>query len=131
MTTALWIAVGFLAFALVFWRLLMPSIEREVDRASRSKDLAPVLQHIARLRTGAQPVAYDLAIKRLWDSYQRELAIPLVRELARNHGTAHIAQYWLDRVIKVEPALAKDHLGQEFIETYYQPGLAAQCGRVG
>ncbi len=131
MTFAIWIGVGVILLALVIWRMLIPSLDSVVDRAAKDKDLAPLVQAIENKSEAARPTAYNQAIRRLWDGFQRGLAVELVRELTKNHGTSHIAQYWLKHVKQVEPGLARDQLGKQFYDTYYQPELAAQCGPVG
>jgi len=131
MTFAIWIGVGTLVLALVIWRLVVPSLDSAVDLAAREKDLAPLLKAIEMKAEAARPTAYNHAIRRLWDGFQRRLAVDLIRELAMNHGTSRITQYWLKHVRQVEPGLAREQLGREFYDTYYLPELAAQCGPVG
>ena len=127
------IGVGFalLVVGFLVYRQVVPSLDSLTDRAARENDLAPLIQVIQRRPEGAQPTAYNHAIRRLWDGFQRPLAVELMRELAKNYGTTRITQYWLKQVQQVEPKLAMDKLGKEFLETYYLPELAAQCGPVG
>jgi len=128
---ALGIGVGVLVVGFVVYRQLVPSLDSLADRAVRDEDLGPLLQIIQRRPEGGQPTAYNRAIRRLWDGFHRPLAVELMRELAKNYGTTRITQYWLKQVQEVEPGLAKEKLGREFLETYYLPELAAQCGPVG
>ncbi len=79
----------------------------------------------------SQPAAFNHAVRRLWDSYQRLLAIELIKELAQIYGEKPITQYWLKQVLTVEPQLAKQNLPKEFLDNYYQPEVAAQCGNAG
>ncbi|MBN2493104.1 MAG: hypothetical protein JXR96_00830 [Deltaproteobacteria bacterium] len=131
MAFAIWIGVGALIAAVIVWRLFVPSLDRIIDAAIREGDLAPILSAIARKSESAQPAAYNHAIRRLWDGFQRKEAAELLRHMVRDFGTAPIAQYWLKQVMTVEPSIARNQLGKKFYETYYLPDLAAQCGPVG
>jgi len=126
-----WIVMGGAVGAFVLWRILKPSLDGAVQRAIAAEDLQPILEAIEKRSTAAQPAGYNHAIRRLWDSYQRPMALELVRELAKNHGTTNIAQYWIKQVMVVEPALAKKGFSKDFLDTYFQPEVAAQCGPVG
>jgi hypothetical protein len=125
------IAVGVIVLAVLFWRLFLPGLGPLVDQAAKSGDLGPLLAALQKMREGAQPAAYNHAIRRLWDGYQRELAARLARELARNFGTVPISQYWLRQILQVEPGIAKVQFDQEFLNTYYVPEVAARCGPAG
>ncbi len=130
MNMAIWLGLG--AVALVaLWRLLAPGLQRDLDRALRSGELAPLLERLARLSGEAQSNAYNRAIRRFWDAYQRPLAVQLVRALAEQQPGARIAQYWLDQVRSVEPQLASESLGQAFYDEHFQPQVAATCGKAG
>jgi hypothetical protein len=131
MGIAIWIGLGLLLVAFAAFRLLVPPLGSLADRAVRTKDLGPLIAAIQRKNETVQPTAYNHAIRRLWDAYHREQAIELIRELARNYGTVRIAQYWLQQVQQVEPKLAQEKLGKDFLATYYVPELAAQCGPAG
>ena len=126
-----WYIVLPVAIALPLWLMVSPSLQREVRKAVANNDMTPVVQAISKKRASAQPGAYNKAIRMLWTSYDREQAVPLIKELARNFGTTMIAQYWLDQLLKVEPKLAKEKLEPEFVQAYYQPDLAAKCGKAG
>jgi type II secretory pathway pseudopilin PulG len=86
---------------------------------------------IAERREERRPDAYNRAIRRLWDEYQRERAVPLIRALVEGHGESLIAQYWLNQLRTVEPELAHDSLGDEFLSRHVKPEVAAACGPVG
>ena len=132
MSPIFWIAIA--AGAVIIFlvtRVLMPSLDKVVGQAAKQNDTGPILEAIAKINAGARPSAYNRAIRRLWDGYQRPLAAELVVELAKNHGDSNIAQYWIKQVMTVEPQTAKDKFSQEFIREHYQPEVAAQCGQVG
>lgn len=131
MSSAIWIAVGAVAVLAVIWRVLAPSLDRAVNRAIKDQDSGPLIDAILRMGEGSQPDAFNHSIRRLWDDYQRELAIPVIRSLVENHSDEKIAQYWLDQVRGVEPELAKEAFDQEFIDAHYRPQVAATCGNAG
>jgi hypothetical protein len=123
------LAIAIVVFAI--WRSMSPSLAGVIAAARETQDVAPVVGAVDALREAARPAAYNHAIRRLWDAYDRALAVDLVRELARKHPSALITQYWLDQVQKVEPELARAALDAEFLRLYYRPEVAARCGPVG
>jgi hypothetical protein len=118
------------AVLLLVWRLFSPGINGLVTQAVRQGDAAPLLRGIEARAEAMRPVAYNQAIRRLWNLYERELARDLIRELAAAHAETKIAQFWLKELLTSEPRLAQA-LSSEFIARYYRPEVAAQCGAVG
>ena len=127
----IWIIVGAVALLVVIWRVLAPSLDRAVDRVVRSGDAAPLVQEILALQPSAQPDAFNHAIRRMWDAYQRPLTVPLIQALAEHHTECKIAQYWLEQLKGVEPELARDAFETGFLESHYRPHVAATCGEAG
>ena len=131
MSNFVWIglAVGIVGF--LVYRIFVPSLAKLVEEAAKSKNLDPVKEAISKHGESSQPAAYNHAIRRLWDSFHRDLALELIRELAQNYAQVPIAQYWLKQALQVEPKMTTKRLGKKFIDTYYLPHLAAQCGPAG
>ena len=90
---------------------------------------SPRSNHCTKTRTEAG--AYNRTIRRFWAAYERDLAMPLIRNLAMEFPDQLIAQYWLDRARSAEPELTDQYLGQDFLIRYFKPKLAAQCGGGG
>ncbi len=131
MVTAFWMIVVAIVVGFVVWKLMIPSLAAPVREAREQGEPGPIVAAVEKLRPSARPTAYNHAIRQLWDSYERPLAIELVKELAEKHSKALIAQYWLKQVQQVEPELARKQISREFLNTYYKPEVAAQCGPVG
>jgi hypothetical protein len=131
MSALVWIGVAATLVLLAVWSRAAPSTASLVRRAAKSGDLGPVLAAVNKKRPGAQPTAFNQAIRLLWDLDQRSLALELVKELAARHGEAKIAQYWLRQALTVEPAIARKVLSRDFVAEHYQPEVAAQCGPAG
>lgn len=131
MNSTIWLVVGGMAVVLVIWKAMGPSLNSAANRAVKEGKVDPLLKAIGRLRSSAQPDAFNGAIRQLWDDYQRPLAIPLIRALVQQHSDAPIAQYWLRQVQEVEPELASESFDREFLEAHYQPAVAASCGESG
>jgi len=128
----IWLTVGALvAFVLLYKLLFNPSLNRKVAVAANTKDIAPVQQALNQMSATMQPVAFSSAIQQLWEKYERELAMPLIKDLAEAHPDTKVSQYWLDQAQKVEPELANEHLGADFLRGHYQPEVAASCGKFG
>jgi hypothetical protein len=131
MPVAIWIGLIIVVVAVLIYLSIKPSFDKIVDQAAKKGDITPILDAIARKSDDARPTAFNHAIRRLWDRYERPLAVRLVKELAERHGSSTIAQYWLRQVITVEPRMAKESFSQEFLTAHYQPEVAAKCGNVG
>ena len=131
MSTAWTIAAIAVAAVLLYRWLFMPSLGRDVARAMADGDVGPLQRRLAELPADAQPLRYDTAIQRLWVAYRRDLAAPLIGDLARQHEALPLAHYWLMQLQDVEPEIAQAALGRDFIAGHYQPQLAAQCGKFG
>ena len=130
-TSTLFIIIAVILVGVVAWRFMIPSLAGVISAAREQRDIKPIIEAVSKIRESARPTAYNHAIRQLWDAYERELAIELVKELARNHHESLIAQYWLKQVLQVEPKLATKAMSREFLNRYYRPEVAAQCGPVG
>ena len=108
-----------------------PRIGRAVEEALARRDVTPVLEAVERMRPGGRTAALNHAIRKLWNRYERRLALDLVVVLAERHTDSLIAQYWIKQAMTVEPELARERLDDEFLRAHYRPELAAQCGPVG
>jgi hypothetical protein len=124
-------AIAAVVILIVVWRLVAPSIDKIVDQAVGEKKIDAILEAIGKHSADAQPTLYNHAIRRLWDTYERELATELIKEFAKNHHTENIAQYWLKQVAQAEPSLATSILTKKFFDSYYLPEVANRCGPVG
>lgn len=131
MSPSIWIVFAVVVIGFVIWRLMIPSLTGVVAKAQEEQDISPIVDAVEGLREAARPAAYNHAIRKIWDAYNRELAIELVIELAKKHNDSLIAQYWLKQVIQVEPELTRSNFSREFLADYFQPEVADQCGPVG
>lgn len=120
-----------IALLVIVARMMAPSVDRAVDRALETKQLDGLEEALRLVRPSRQPDAYNRAIRRLWDAYERELAAALVRKLAEHHPEQRITQYWLDQVQQVEPELARRMFEDAFLSKYFRPEVAARCGSFG
>lgn len=123
---------GLAVFLLIYvaYRAMSPGVVREVARAQRSGDVERARELLAALEPAAQLDAYNRAIRQLWDAYDRELAVPLIVDLADRHTEQRIAQYWIDQLRRVEPELLEGPV-REALAQLYRPEIAARCGAFG
>ena len=131
MSSTIWIVLGVAVLLVLVWRVLQPSLDRAVDRAMKADAPEPLVQAILQRAEGAQPDAFNHAIRRLWDAYRRELAMPVIRALVEHHPDESISQYWLDQARGVEPELTAAAFEDEFFEAYFRAEVAAACGKAG
>ncbi len=131
MPDMIWVVLGG-AVVLVIARLLFSSnIEKLITAVAKGGDPKPLLAALAEVREGKQPDEYNRVIRGLWDDYNREEAVPVIKALAITHGAAPIAQYWIQQVREVEPDLARRFFDEDFINANFKPEVAATCGKVG
>ena len=131
MPDAIWVGLFAVVALWLLWSWFAPSVARLVRQAVKTGDLAPLLAALTKKSPGAQPTAFNHAIRLLWDMDERRLALELVKELAARHGDAKISQYWLQQALTIEPAIAGTVFSRAFVAEHYQPEVAAQCGPVG
>lgn len=131
MGNVVWIALGVGVVAFLVYRFFVPSVDKLAEEAVKTRDLGPLKEAIRKKFEATQPAAYNHAIRRLWDSFRRDLAVELIRDMAENYAQVAITQYWLKQALQVEPKMTKRKLGKKFIDTYYLPDLANQCGPAG
>ncbi len=131
MTGVLSIAfVSVLFVSLIFLALNNP-LEKAIQRTLKAQSLAPIIEHLGRHDTPALPDMFHRAINRLWTSHERELATGLIRHLTVTHPEAKITQYWLQQTLTIEPALARENFDDDFLQRYFNPQVASQCGPGG
>lgn len=130
MNLTLWLLLGGLVLAALIWKASGLTLDRAIAEAISRQEVDALLALIRRLPPGRQPSAFNHAIRQIWDAYHRPLALPLIAALAQDHEDERIAQYWLRQVQEVEPELVKQ-LDPGFVESRYQPHVAAGCGDGG
>ncbi len=120
-----------MAVAAVAWFLVTrrgPDPIRLAEAAAESEDLAGLLDAARKLPYKQRSRFFQEAINWLWNNWQRPLAARLAREFAEQHGAEKIAQFWLRQVMEVEPREAQRNFDKRFLESYYRPEVAKQCG---
>jgi hypothetical protein len=131
MTTGLALFLGLALLAVAVLTLTGGGLDRAIKAAIKAGDVTQVVALIDKQRPAAQPTAYNHAIRRLWDAYERPLAAALIKAFAARHHDAKIAQYWLKQLLTAESKLARETLDQEFLSAHYQPEVADCCGSAG
>ena len=118
-----------LAGAWWLWRSSGPSVAKVVEKAIEARSPEPVLKAATALPENKRSRFYQQAITMLWENFERTLAIPVARAFAQQHASEVICQFWLKQALEVEPSEARKHFDQDFLKTYYNPDLAACCGK--
>ncbi|MBK04640.1 MAG: hypothetical protein CL920_19825 [Deltaproteobacteria bacterium] len=108
-----------------------PSMNALLKDARKSDDVSDLMDAAKKLNPNRQFYFYQEAIQRLWESYHRELAAELIREFALAFPEEKITQYWMKQIIEIEGEIARETLGEHFIESYYDPSVANSCGVAG
>lgn len=131
MTTVMAVLVGVVLVAIIFGQTRASGVAREAQRAVKTGDVDPLREHIAQLPADVQPDAWNQAVQMVWNSYERAVALRVIRAMATAVAGASIAQYWLRQALEIEPELAQDVFDDDFLSTYYQPEVARACGKFG
>lgn len=125
-----WIVAAVVALGALLVLRRPSRLEAGLDRARKTGEVAGVVAAIEELPEGRHPNLWDQTIGSLWQEYHRPAALSLMMAAAVR-SEAPIIQYWLKQALEVEPALAEEVFGQEFVDQYFQPQVAASCGRAG
>lgn len=104
------------------------SVSAGTAHARKTGELDLLIEAIETTPYQEQATQWDQAIGELWQAYAREEAAKLVVEAAKR-SDADIIQYWIRRVIEVEPEIASERFSEEFMEEYFRPEIASKCGR--
>ena len=100
---------------------------KEIKKARETKDIGPIITIIDEDKTADVATSFNVAIKQLWDGYDRELAMDLIHALLERNDKAPISQQWLQQALTVEPELARKQLGEEFIKAHFHEEIAQSC----
>ncbi|NOZ00835.1 MAG: hypothetical protein GXP54_02975 [Deltaproteobacteria bacterium] len=124
----IYIIVG-VAGLVVLWLLAKrgPSPYAAAKKAAEIDSIQPIVQAAGPLQPRARSAFYDQAISTLWEGWQRQLAILMVKEYTTSHSEEKVCQFWLQRALEVEPAVAKEVFDDRFLEEYFRPEVAKAC----
>lgn len=107
------------------------TLNQAIAFAKKTGDIAPLEAVISDTAAGQQVNAMNSAITRLWEGWERETSIRLMREVAQVVPDELIVQFWLRKALEVEPELATKHFSDTFLLAYYKPDVARRCGSGG
>lgn len=108
-----------------------PTLQRAIEITMKSGDIDPIGEAVSALPAGQQINGINLAITRLWEGWERETAIRMIREVAEHIPDELILQTWLRKAMEVEPDLAQQYFSETFILAYFKPDIARTCGTGG
>ena len=127
----IWIGIA-IGAVIVGWVLLNAfsgtSIKAATDLARETGKLELLIEAIEDRPEAEQATHWDHAIDSLWNSYAREEAARLTMAAAERSQSDAI-QYWMRQVLEVEPEVASRVFTQEFLDQYFDPEIAAKCGK--
>jgi hypothetical protein len=125
-----WVIAVVIGLVLLF-RLISPSrLNSAMTQARKTGEVAGIVAAIEEAPEKKHPNLWDQSIGALWQEYHREAALALM-VAAAIRSEAPIIQYWLKRAMEVEPQMAGEAFGEDFLATYFRPDVAARCGRTG
>ena len=107
------------------------TMERATEIAQRTGDLTAIEQAAQGMSEDRVVTAFHWAIKQLWDAYERETAVRLIKEVTETVPDEDIVQFWMRKVLEIEPGLAREYFSEAFLLAYFRPQVAARCGTGG
>ncbi len=131
MGLALVAAMGIALVIAVAMATRSSALDRAVTQALDSGETAPVRDALEDISGDERPTAYNFAISRMWEKFERKLACDLIVDLAEQHHDTNIAQYWMREAMTTEPGIARERFTETFLESFYRPEVAARCGKFG
>ena len=120
------LGAGVIVYFLVFRR--GPNAISLATQAAESGSLEALLKAATTLPYKRRSMFFQAAISWLWNNWQRPLAAELSVHFAQQHGAEKITQFWVRQVMEVEPLTAQKTFDKRFLEQYYRPEVAKQCG---
>jgi hypothetical protein len=120
------LGAGAIAYFLVIRR--GPSAVSLANKAAESGSVEELVKAAATLPYKRRSMFFQAAIAWLWNNWQRPLAAELSVHFAKQHGAEKITQFWVRQVMEVEPLTAQKTFDKRFLEQYYRPEVAKQCG---
>ena len=103
-------------------------LSKKLREARTTRDIKPVVAEIDNMKDADIQSIFNSAIKTLWDSYDRELAGDLIKAFLERKDDVPIAQHWLNQLLTVEPEIARQKLGEDFLRAHLHEECAANCG---
>lgn len=107
------------------------TLERAVQIAEKTGDLTAIEESLQGLTHERIVTSLHWAIKSLWDAYERETAVRLIKEVTETIPDEDIVQFWMRKSLEIEPELAREYMDQGFLLAYFKPQVAARCGTGG
>ena len=114
-------------FVILLFSMKGNSLGKAIKLAKKTRDINPVVKAIEEDKTGDIATSFNIAIKSLWDGYDRELAMDLIHALLERDDKAPISQKWLQDALTIEPELARKQLGKDFIDSHFHEEIAKGC----
>ncbi|MFT5430249.1 MAG: hypothetical protein ACI9OJ_000922 [Myxococcota bacterium] len=119
-----------LAVTALLW-MRKPTLAKMTREAVKVDDPQALVTALSEMPEAARPTAFNLVVRDLWNTYNRGLAARLVRDGAGWLASATIVQYWIKQVLEVEPEVASETFDHDFLTAFYNPEVAARCGKSG
>ncbi len=131
MMVLIWVAIGVVVTAAVILGSKSKSgLARGLVKARATGEVGGLVAAIEASPVASRATLWDQAIGALWADYAREAATNLIMAGAQR-SDADILQYWIQRVMEVEPEIAEAYFSEDFLAEHFRPQVAAGCGRCG
>ena len=127
----MFLVIGGAVLLIAIYSFKPSGLMRATSKAITSGDISFLVKRIEGESGANQATCFNKAVKAMWNSYERPLAVSLIRAIGPLVSTAHIAQYWMKQALDIEPELAKESFDDDFLHAYYHPEVAAKCGKAG
>lgn len=129
MSPFLWIAIAALALVIFLFMGKEKPLLQAIGQTKASGDIAPILSAIGPDKE-ADPTLWDMAINALWQAHAREAAADLI-VVSIEKNDADVLHFWAQKVMEVEPEIARERFSEDFLKNKFRPEGASCCGKCG
>jgi len=127
MDTLIYIFIGLALVVLVAMMFIRPpKHEAAVKKAIKTKDISQIVEFLLEVKGNARQNAFEVAMRKLWDLYERELAIDILKKMVPHLDDAPVMHTWLRNVLEIEPELARKKFDKVWVKATFKEHLAAK-----
>ncbi|MDX9722124.1 MAG: hypothetical protein RBU37_15390 [Myxococcota bacterium] len=127
MSTFTYIVIGVAVIVLIaMFFLRPPKHEAALKKAIATHNIDALYGLLLEVQGGARQNAFEIAMRKMWDAYERELAIDLLKKMVPHLNDAPVMHTWLRNVIEIEPELARKKFDKAWLKATFKAHLAAK-----
>ncbi len=124
----IWVSIFAVVAVVVFFSMRQSPLLAAIGETKQSGNIAPIISAIGD--NAGNTTVWDMAINSLWQAHAREAAADLI-VVSIEKNDADVLHFWAQKVIEVEPEIAREHFSETFLNEKFRPESASGCGKCG